>query len=1053
MSNLLALVSKSGFRDIQSAFGDLVEGRVLGVDRYHSKHKRLEPLADGGSLFLVTVRDDRLWLVGVLESPRFDGKGWEAAPNAVPVTDLTARVDALSFDNGKGLKTPPSKWAMSLQTPRVLTVEDVALIRGVASPSADNAYRAAVAAVTTTSERKRKRKGTTKKGSKKNGSAKRKSSSAGPRARQTGTGKTSKGGWRAALASIDVWSTLGESARIAALDALVDELGEGFERLPHFHGPDCIGALKHVVEDIELLVVPGGRFVMGFATPDLIAVANVLDDDELRSIAGTLPGMAVDQALARPPRVVRVAPLLLARRLVDRDALPESTAERVDLAAERGFRLPCEAEWEWVAREGDAVRFVCLPVDEHPLKPTVLPPVNSEQNGLGVCELLDGGELVADGWHDSYVDAPSDGEAWAPDEGPGVCRTGHTMWQGGEEATGLAAASRLKGSRGGLRFALSLPDAPPGEGEPASWSDGVDVVVAGLTGRKKAVRQRALVVLAAHALQPGPDTVPLAEALLDALDDLHKEALAPTLAMLGRAAHRQPELGAPIGARHEALCDRLAHKTPAVRASVAFLLAACATECAGAVAERLLVELDRERRERHRAGLVLALATLSARSGEDFVDLEAMLERDELAVRGAAAIALFEKKPDVRLAAPLAQAAGIGRVALAESPWFDGALGEHALSLVRSLGDAGRDEVIAGLLPRIADGLDRQAADAALELAFGKHDVDAWRAGLPAMKVEALSKTQRALLEALCHPSWPAATFQGYAIPMNVEDRRRWLGLDPPGACERLVLDGQPLWRWWEQIREAAIEQDWSLDRFGDHVAAALDELGPVDRLALSLERKRWGMFACRTPSKVFLRLGESLGDGDAIVAAAVKANRGQARALAEARLAYLCELAERGARLRAFEAWKPFDALSALVATLDEREMLEERWHALIPMETETPREVLERVPAEVREATAYQDIADAIRQRHPGTWTGGPGIVLRYGPVLPWIASERVARVFLGAGLVSGNHCAGNAANTLREQIDEAWVEPLLAELDELRPVKTPKEAAAALKTLAGL
>ena len=51
------------------------------MDRYVSANKGLEPLADGGRLYLVTVRppNEALWLVAVLEQPKFDGDAMDRA--------------------------------------------------------------------------------------------------------------------------------------------------------------------------------------------------------------------------------------------------------------------------------------------------------------------------------------------------------------------------------------------------------------------------------------------------------------------------------------------------------------------------------------------------------------------------------------------------------------------------------------------------------------------------------------------------------------------------------------------------------------------------------------------------------------------------------------------------------------------------------------------------------------------------------------------------------------------------------------------------------------
>jgi len=133
MPDVMAIVSKAIFEKQARVGGRLPgPGQVWPVASYNSKNKRLEPLAGGGRLFLATVRPgEALWLVGILEQPSFDGERWVAEqPNREPVRDIGAVRDRLRFDTGTGITAEPGKLGMSLQTPRVLTTEDAALLAG-----------------------------------------------------------------------------------------------------------------------------------------------------------------------------------------------------------------------------------------------------------------------------------------------------------------------------------------------------------------------------------------------------------------------------------------------------------------------------------------------------------------------------------------------------------------------------------------------------------------------------------------------------------------------------------------------------------------------------------------------------------------------------------------------------------------------------------------------------------------------------------------------------------------------------------------------------------
>ncbi len=109
-------------------------GDVVATDRYTSKHKIFDVLAEGGSLFLVTVRppDERLWLVAILDAPRFKGDAWIADANTTPIANITSAIKKLKFSTGQGIAAKPGALGMSLQTPRILTEDDVALLRAVA---------------------------------------------------------------------------------------------------------------------------------------------------------------------------------------------------------------------------------------------------------------------------------------------------------------------------------------------------------------------------------------------------------------------------------------------------------------------------------------------------------------------------------------------------------------------------------------------------------------------------------------------------------------------------------------------------------------------------------------------------------------------------------------------------------------------------------------------------------------------------------------------------------------------------------------------------------
>lgn len=129
MADVLAIISKAQFEKAMGVPGAM--GGTFHFDRYVSSQKTLDALAGGGSLYLVTVRPpEQLWLVAVLENPKRKGDAWVAKRNMVPSTRLDALRSKLKFEGGGGINAKPGALGMSLQTPRRLTPNDVALLQG-----------------------------------------------------------------------------------------------------------------------------------------------------------------------------------------------------------------------------------------------------------------------------------------------------------------------------------------------------------------------------------------------------------------------------------------------------------------------------------------------------------------------------------------------------------------------------------------------------------------------------------------------------------------------------------------------------------------------------------------------------------------------------------------------------------------------------------------------------------------------------------------------------------------------------------------------------------
>ena len=138
MASIMAIVSKAIFD--KEAKG-LTPGALWPTARYASQNKGLASLADGGDLYLVTVRppDEALWLVAILRAPKAADGGWRAKPNETRIVSISRLKSTLKFESGLGLPAKAGALGMSLQTPRVLTADDVAQLARLAGSTEEEA--------------------------------------------------------------------------------------------------------------------------------------------------------------------------------------------------------------------------------------------------------------------------------------------------------------------------------------------------------------------------------------------------------------------------------------------------------------------------------------------------------------------------------------------------------------------------------------------------------------------------------------------------------------------------------------------------------------------------------------------------------------------------------------------------------------------------------------------------------------------------------------------------------------------------------------------------
>src|SRR5262249_25536900 len=117
----------------------LEEGDVWPVEGFTSPSRALRAwVAEGARVYLVVTRPPnettgpwgprpRLWLAGVLDAPALAGSRYVAAPNAVPIVDLSASVAALSFADSN----IRYRLDATFEAPRLLEPDDEDLVRAV----------------------------------------------------------------------------------------------------------------------------------------------------------------------------------------------------------------------------------------------------------------------------------------------------------------------------------------------------------------------------------------------------------------------------------------------------------------------------------------------------------------------------------------------------------------------------------------------------------------------------------------------------------------------------------------------------------------------------------------------------------------------------------------------------------------------------------------------------------------------------------------------------------------------------------------------------------
>lgn len=212
-------------------------------------------------------------------------------------------------------------------------------------------------------------------------------------------------------------------------------------------GPLDALPLRHQPTGLTFLAVPGGEYHMGITDKDVETIRDY-------GVSGLGPGEpSFDQIMGygRPVRPVRVLPFLWSRTLIavetggvlgprekyDRTA-DHDRVGAARTAAGHGFRLPSEAEFEWVARDAGAFAFtldVLPPLDPETRRQAEetedddewldlledLTPYRNPPSRFGVEDLFVS-QWMADDWHSTFEGAPATSLPWHGGDPQGVRR-------------------------------------------------------------------------------------------------------------------------------------------------------------------------------------------------------------------------------------------------------------------------------------------------------------------------------------------------------------------------------------------------------------------------------------------------------------------------------------------------------------------------------------------------------------------------------------------------------------------------------------------------------
>lgn len=225
--------------------------------------------------------------------------------------------------------------------------------------------------------------------------------------------------------NIENFTKLSYADKKSLAKSICEKLGNDWEVTETPKNVDCIFLLYKPYK-IKFALIPGGKFTMGITDSDIKDAKTYIEwNDDVEEIVENKKQHAL------PVHTVTVDPFLCAVEPMEGENLEAILKRELEEGGfelrevrnainDLNFRLPSEAEFEWLAREG-GIRSSILNIG--PNYETLGSKAEQQPHRFGI-ECMYYSQWVEDDWHEDYTDAPTTSAPWMNGDSVGVLRGG-----------------------------------------------------------------------------------------------------------------------------------------------------------------------------------------------------------------------------------------------------------------------------------------------------------------------------------------------------------------------------------------------------------------------------------------------------------------------------------------------------------------------------------------------------------------------------------------------------------------------------------------------------